>query len=97
MLPGGKYDMYASDALLIKQPETLEVRPTGPSTKVLPFILALLFGLIDALSFRARTMPDSWPAYKHDFLTLSRITKRKRFNTEENGPLSNAVFQCPEI
>lgn len=50
--------MVCMQVMLIKQSETLEVRLTGPSMKVLPFIFALLFGLVDTLSFRTRAMPD---------------------------------------
>lgn len=42
-------------------------------------------------------MPHCALAYELDFWTLSRITKGKRFNIEENGPLNNEVLQCPKF
>lgn len=39
-------------------------------------------------------MPHCRLDYELDFWTLSRITKGKRFNIEENGPLINGVLQC---
>lgn len=42
-------------------------------------------------------MPHCQLAYELDFWTLSRITKGKIFNIEENGPLMKAVLQYPKF
>lgn len=69
--------------------------PTGESVtgSNLAFHTCPAFLTFRCPEVQGTVMPHHQPACELDFWALSRVTKRKRFNSEESGHLINAVFE----